>query len=991
MICSLLLFILPLPAQPPNWPAEVDSIRPSIKTMEEASARLIAEIEAWKKQGRQKLTGAQQVRWSSLMAELNQNYQTLVSFSDRGEAARRLSPKELVKRFALPNAIGNKDLSARYHLQLLTLLLAADRALYATFDSLRATVGNSLAIRNRLNEGNRSFGLQYGIFEEMTAAFFDPTRHRRTRSRFLQLRGRKNFLDAIIKKEDFELYHAANHLLDDPTLQRIASRNDASVLFASSIAAAGSIIDPAGDLVARTMHNFSQFFGNLVGTNLFRVADFLGIGESRGHAEPAFHKYYPHPEGRAKGVHPAKVAEMEGSLRPGDILFEKNRFAITDKLIPGYFGHVAIYLGSYEALQALGVFDTAVMRQATNGMAAAAIDAHVEAFAREIETIPLKEAWLRLAIMRRRTQEKNFNGRPLSPLLFEALYRLRYRHENVLEALRDGQTISALEGGVTLNPFAHFLYIDDFAAIRLRHGGMSEEQHRQNLARFLALGLLQYGKPYDFRFDVNTIDAIVCSELIYQSFVDIEFSTGKSLASSTISPDQVAQEAGIKTTLDTLRLAPQFELVQWHWEAMPLYPPSRANAPAAATTGIIDTLAFRAFMAMVREEYGGLRLLSPVERKQFESFKEKAKQEREKESERLRNLPATYTTIEPEAAGASKERALQNFYIDLQKKILQAQEAGEAQEEIAAIKQQALEKFLASQAGSNAPDSSERVKALSDHFEAWRIGPAYIPSYDDLYSGKERFLLSVFRSASLADDNRLGHGVDLQFAGNNEAPRRSLIYTQYYAFLPFHVQLFDGSGTIRKTVQGGVSLARIARRYTQGDYVEMNALEWRNTAYTTLFSPFSLEAGGDKGPLDAALKLTTIGNGHHQRGVYIGELGRIELVPFETRSHRRAYTIANLFYGARAQLTLGKFRLYAKSAVGTRLGNFAEREKQNPATTFPQLRTWAFGLELSGSTLYRPTSHRLQFEVVEDDARFIQGRVQKDRRARLLYQWSVND
>jgi hypothetical protein len=192
-------------------------------------------------------------------------------------------------------------------------------------------------------------------------------------------------------------------------------------------------------------------------------------------------------------------------------------------------------------------------------------------------------------------------------------------------------------------------------------------------------------------------------------------------------------------------------------------------------------------------------------------------------------------------------------------------------------------------------------------------------------------------------------------------------------------------------VQGGAALARMSRRYTQGDYVEMEAISWRNDAYTTALLPYTLEAGGDKGPLDAILQLMTIGNGRYHRGLYIGEIGRVELAPFETRNQRRAFALANLFYGARAQITVGDFRIYASGKLGARLGEFAERKKINIPTDFPPIRTWAFGIELFGSTLYRPTSHRLEFEVIEDDARFIQGRLLKNRQMRISYCWSVND
>ncbi|MGH7454857.1 MAG: YiiX/YebB-like N1pC/P60 family cysteine hydrolase, partial [bacterium] len=492
---------------------------------------------------------------------------------------------------------------------------------------------------------------------------------------------------------------------------------------------------------------------------------------------------------------------------------------------------------------------------------------------------------------------------------------------------------------------------------------MSVEQYQKNLARFLALALLQYGKPYDFKFDVNTLDAIVCSELIYQSFVDVDFSTGKSLGSYTVSPDQVAQAAGIKTALDTLKLDPPFDLVQWYLEAMPLYPPPISPAESQSSAAI-DSLVIRSFMAMVREEYGGLKLLSPAERQQLENLQEQAKRARNQESERLRQAPAaTMTATRPKLDRAS-ERRLQNFYIELNRKIEQARAEGQLEAAIVDLQEQETEAFAASA-------TEERATALAENFQRWQQGAAYRPSYVDLYSGGERFFLSVFRSARATDDDGFGRGLDLQFAGNNESPQVSLIYTQHYSFLPFHLQFFNKSGKIHKAIQGGAALARISRRYTQGDYVEMEAISWRNNAYTTALLPFSLEAGGDKGPLDAILQLMTIGNGHYHRGLYIGEIGRVELTPFEIRNSRRAFTLANLFYGARAQITVGDFRLYATGKVGARLGEFAERKRQKPSTDFPPIRSWIFGLELFGSTLYRPTSHCLEFEVIEDDARFM--------------------
>ncbi|MEK7727538.1 MAG: NUDIX domain-containing protein, partial [candidate division KSB1 bacterium] len=588
-------------AQTEDWRKDLQAANEITLAAERAARPLTNYVKVWReaRAGEQNstLTASVQAQWAKEMAQLNQSYQSLLAFSARYEPLRKLSSE----KFLQWSGSANKDESAAAQFELLLTLLEVERALYRLADSLQNAAGNSAVVKNRLNEGNRSFGLQYGLFEKMTADYFDPQRRQRSRSRFFQLKNKTAKLAAL----PAALKQRAEILLTDPTLRAIASQSDVAVIWRNSLAGFSATLDPATDLTGRTVHNISQFFGNFVGTNLFRIGNALGIGESRGHALPAFYKYYPHPAGEKHGVHPAMTNAIASRLKAGDLLFEKTRFAITDKLIPGYLGHVAIYLESYATLQKLGVFTTAEMQQAASGMNANALDSTLADYARALERVNEKEEWLRFGIMRRRMANQNFNGQPLNPLLFEALYRLKYQHANVIEALRDGQTLAAHEGGVTMNPFEHFFYIDDFVATRLRAApGRAEEYHAQ-MARFMALALLQYGKPYDFRFDVNTLDAIVCSELAYQSFADIKFNTSVSLTGASISPDQVAQAAGITTRFDTLRITPQFDLVEWFEDARPLYPTSGMNdfnAAANTARGQDDSLVIRVFMAMVREE-----------------------------------------------------------------------------------------------------------------------------------------------------------------------------------------------------------------------------------------------------------------------------------------------------------------------------------------------------------------------------------------------------
>ena len=57
------------------------------------------------------------------------------------------------------------------------------------------------------------------------------------------------------------------------------------------------------------------------------------------------------------------------------------------------------------------------------------------------------------------------------------------------------------------------------------------------------IAFAQVGKTYDFNFDVETTDKLVCSELLYQSFGDVNWPTEPYIGRTTISPDNVVSLA----------------------------------------------------------------------------------------------------------------------------------------------------------------------------------------------------------------------------------------------------------------------------------------------------------------------------------------------------------------------------------------------------------------------------------------------------------------
>jgi uncharacterized protein YycO len=103
------------------------------------------------------------------------------------------------------------------------------------------------------------------------------------------------------------------------------------------------------------------------------------------------------------------------------------------------------------------------------------------------------------------------------------------------DAIRKGHGIvEALRNGVQLNTLQHFLNIDDFAAIR------NPKISNTQMAERIILALRQVGKGYDYNFNVETTNKIVCSELIYTVYIDMDWPTQQTLGRHTISPDQVA-------------------------------------------------------------------------------------------------------------------------------------------------------------------------------------------------------------------------------------------------------------------------------------------------------------------------------------------------------------------------------------------------------------------------------------------------------------------
>ncbi len=188
-------------------------------------------------------------------------------------------------------------------------------------------------------------------------------------------------------------------------------------------------------------------------------------------------------EGKLKYITDSHEEEIINQMKPLDILLEKTPFRLTDKFIPGHWGHVAVWVGNEEQLKELGV-------------------------------------WQKLPAYTRYIRKYN-----------------NYKGPALRDTIRSGHHIvEALRPGVQINTLRHFLDIDDMAVLRGEFSLIKTQ-------RYLERAFKQIGKEYDFNFDVETDKKIVCSELAFVVYDDKTWPVAKQVGRYAISPDNVAEVA----------------------------------------------------------------------------------------------------------------------------------------------------------------------------------------------------------------------------------------------------------------------------------------------------------------------------------------------------------------------------------------------------------------------------------------------------------------
>ena len=364
----------------------------------------------------------------------------LYAVANRYECALGASKEEL-EREQIPEIIRTKAVM---------LSVAAALTLYDNYLMGALLFENDKRLRRLLNDPDKGFGISANELLEITMSANSMSKQKRIQDG-INFFEERTALFAEIKDDDF--YYLKLLIYSSPSYNHLKNISTKGML-KKKFKMFGKISrDVVAELRDDGFDGVSKFFGNSVGLIESRKGKLYGKEEIR--------------------------KQLLAQLQPLDIILEKTPFRLTDKLIPGHFGHVAIWVGSQKELKERGLWEHEIVKP------------HHQKITPEGESEDSKNGYC------------------------------------IVEALREGVKLSSLE---------EFMNIDDFAILRPIFSDNVSEKEKESLL----LTFRQIGKEYDFNFDVNTTDKIVCSELAYVCFPQIDWPTEKTVGRHTISPDNVA-------------------------------------------------------------------------------------------------------------------------------------------------------------------------------------------------------------------------------------------------------------------------------------------------------------------------------------------------------------------------------------------------------------------------------------------------------------------
>ena len=174
------------------------------------------------------------------------------------------------------------------------------------------------------------------------------------------------------------------------------------------------------------------------------------------------------------------VQDIAEQLQPGDILFQRREWYLTNAGIPGYWTHTALSIGSRESREQYLDADSSVQK------------------------------WVR---------QQGVSSGSVDDLLAQRFPAVYTQLSKQTTRVQDAMVIEAIAPGVVFQTLEESLTCDGLGVLR-------PKLSRLEIAQALLNAFQYHGRGYDYNFDFATDSTLVCSELVYKTYHPENLETG---------------------------------------------------------------------------------------------------------------------------------------------------------------------------------------------------------------------------------------------------------------------------------------------------------------------------------------------------------------------------------------------------------------------------------------------------------------------------------
>ncbi len=229
-----------------------------------------------------------------------------------------------------------KQLSSQLKIKGSLLELASALFLYDYYLNTAYKVNEDKRIRRLLNQGDSGYDIGKDKLMQMQDLLSDFSNLNNLENYIKKYKNRHKKIKSLGERDDNIAY--LDQFIKSSQAYRLFGKKSFSLALAKKSAKRRkNVRDNLNALNRRVINSVSETFGNLTGR---------------------------YEERKGKLYQDKKIEkDIVKHLKSADILLEKTPFRLTDKMIPGYWGHAAIWIGSEAELRVLGIWDHPLVRK----------------------------------------------------------------------------------------------------------------------------------------------------------------------------------------------------------------------------------------------------------------------------------------------------------------------------------------------------------------------------------------------------------------------------------------------------------------------------------------------------------------------------------------------------------------------------------------------------------------------------------------------------